>query len=80
MTNREVLVRRFAALMASINTSRLCRATPNLGADAIRRLQARIDQDVNEGLKVSALIAELDLRKPAGAVEQTGNDRTRRAA
>ena len=57
MTDREVLIRRFNALMASIKTSRLYQTAPNVSADAIRRLQARIEQDVDEGMKLFRKVA-----------------------
>jgi hypothetical protein len=67
MTDRELLVHRFKALMGSIGKSKLYQTAPNLTADEHRRLAARVDQDIAEGMKLSQKIAELDMRKPAGA-------------
>ena len=71
MTDREVLTHRFNALMASIRIARSNQTAPNLSVDAMRRLQERIDQDVDEGIRLSALIAELDMRKKSAAVDET---------
>ena len=67
MNDRELLVRRFNALLRWIWTYKRCQTMPNLDRNEIRRFQARIDRDVDEGLKVSRTIAELDMRRTAGA-------------
>jgi hypothetical protein len=68
MPDREVLARRFNALMTSISTSKRYQTMPNLSADDIRRFQARVDRDVAEEIKLHARLAGMDMGKTAGTV------------
>jgi hypothetical protein len=53
--------------MGSIGKSKLHQTMPNLTVDENRRLHARVDQDIAEGMKLSQQIAELDRKKPASS-------------
>ena len=67
MTNREILANRFNALVNSIAISRLYLSIPNSSADERVRHHAHLDEDVAAAMKLSRLIAEVDMKETVGA-------------